>query len=51
MKKACAKMVPKLLIPEQKETRLNICVDILENNENDRKFLGNIITCDESWFF
>ena len=41
----------KLLTPEQKETRLSICVDILENIENDPKFLENVITCDESWFF
>ena len=51
MKKVCAKMMPKLLTPEQKETRLNICVVILKNIENDVKFLENVITCDELWFF
>ncbi|KAJ8938358.1 hypothetical protein NQ318_000150, partial [Aromia moschata] len=27
MHKVCAKMVPKLLTPEQKESRMNICAD------------------------
>jgi len=30
---------------------MNICADILRNIENDPNFLGNVITCDESWFF
>jgi hypothetical protein len=30
---------------------MNICADILQNIENDPNFLGNVITCDESWFF
>ena len=51
MKKVCAKMVPTLFTPEEKETRLNICVDILENIENGPKFLENVLTFDESWFF
>jgi hypothetical protein len=44
-------MVPRILTPEQKETRLNICVDILQNTENDLEYLGYVITSDESWFF
>ena len=31
MKKVCSKMVPRLLTPEQKEIRMNICADILQN--------------------
>ena len=50
IKKIYAKMVPKLLTPKQKETRLNICVSILENIENYPKFLENVITCEELWF-
>ncbi|KAJ8951897.1 hypothetical protein NQ318_019875 [Aromia moschata] len=34
MRKFCAKMVPKLLTPKQKESRMNICADILHNIEN-----------------
>ena len=33
MKKVCSKLVPGLLTPEQKEIRMNICADILQNNE------------------
>jgi hypothetical protein len=44
-------MVPRILTPEQKETRMSICADILQTIENDPEFLGNVITCDESWFF
>jgi len=51
MKKVCSKIVPRLLTPEQKEIRMNICVDILQNIENDPNFLEYAITCDESWFF
>jgi len=28
-----------------------ICVDILQNTENEANVLQNVITCDESWFF
>ncbi|GFG30831.1 hypothetical protein Cfor_00759 [Coptotermes formosanus] len=41
-------MVPKLLTPEQKEIRMNICADILQNVENDPDFLENIVTYPES---
>jgi len=44
-------MVPRLLTPEQKEIRMNIYADILQNIENDPYLLENVITCDESWFF
>jgi len=30
---------------------MNICADILQNNENDPHFLQNVITFDELWFF
>jgi len=51
MKKVCSKTVPRLLTPELKEIRMNICADILQNTENDPNFLENVINCDESWFF
>ena len=47
-KKLCSKMMLRLLTPEQKEIRMNICADILQNIEDDpNTFLENIITCDE----
>ena len=44
-------MVPRILTPEQKEIRMNICADILQNIENDPNLLENVITCGESRFF
>jgi len=51
MKKLCAKVVPKILTPEQKEHRVNCCVDTLENIENDPDFFLNEIPCDETLIF
>ena len=31
-------MVPRLLTPEQKEFRMNICADVLENIEKTQTF-------------
>jgi len=31
-------MVPRLLTPEQKEIRMNICADILQNTEKTQNF-------------
>ena len=31
-------MVPRILTSEQKEIRMNVCADILQNIENDPKF-------------
>ena len=38
MKKVCLKMVPRLLTLEQKEIRMNICADILQNIEKTQTF-------------
>lgn len=51
MRKVCSKMVPKILTPEQKESRMEICSDILKNIRKDPELLERVITCDESWFF
>ena len=51
MRKVCAKMVPRLLTQEQKDRRLNVCQDILQQLEMDNKFLEKVITGDESWIF
>jgi histone-lysine N-methyltransferase SETMAR len=51
MTKVCAKMVPRLLTPEQKENRERICTDILEQIQADSHFLDKVITCDETWIF
>ncbi|KAJ8961746.1 hypothetical protein NQ318_021347 [Aromia moschata] len=51
MRKVCAKIVPKLLTPEQKESRMNICTDILNNIDTDPGLLHTVITTDGSCFF
>jgi len=50
-KKMCSNMVLRLLTLAQKEIRMNICTDILQNTENNQNFLKNVITCVESWLF
>ncbi|KAJ8945226.1 hypothetical protein NQ318_011205 [Aromia moschata] len=42
MRKVCAKTVPKLLAPGQKESRMNICADILNNTDTDTGLLDTV---------
>ncbi|KAJ8957492.1 hypothetical protein NQ318_020519 [Aromia moschata] len=49
MRKVCAKMAPKLLTPEQKESRINICADILNNIETSLGLFDMVITCDNKF--
>lgn len=51
MRKLCAKMVPKNLTTEQKQHRMDVAEDCLEQVENDPTLLDRVITGDESWFF
>jgi hypothetical protein len=44
-------MGPRLLTPEQKEIRMNIFADILQNIENVPDFFEKAVTCDELWVF
>ena len=44
-------MVPRLLAPEQKARRLNVCQDIRQQLEADDKIPEKVITGDESWIF
>jgi len=50
MKKVCAKIVPKLLTPEQKLRWKECCVDWKTSEESD-EFLERVITGDESWIY
>lgn len=50
-RKVCAKMVPKLLSEEQKQQRVQVCRDILEQLEAEPGLLGRVITGDETWVF
>ena len=49
-KKVCAKIVPKLLTPEQKLRRKEFCTDWKTSDESD-EFLERVITGDESWIY
>lgn len=51
MRKLCEKMLPKNLSEEQKQHRMSITEDCLEQAESDPTLLDRIITGDESWFF
>lgn len=44
-------MVPKNLTQEQKDKWREICSDILNYMNEQPDFLGNVITCDETWIF
>jgi histone-lysine N-methyltransferase SETMAR len=50
MRKICAKIVPKLLTPEQKLQRKQFCIDWKALEERD-VFLERVITGDESWIY
>jgi hypothetical protein len=50
MRKICAKIMPKLLTPEQKLRRKQCCIDWKALEERDA-FLGMVITGDESWIY
>ncbi|KAJ8948148.1 hypothetical protein NQ318_009235 [Aromia moschata] len=49
MRKVCAKMMPKLLTPEQNKSRMNICADTLNNIDTDPSSLDTMITCDDKF--
>ena len=45
------KFVPRLLSVDQKQQRLDVCLDLKENAANDPNFLSNVITGDETWVY
>ena len=51
MRKICAKMVLRLLKEGQKERRVQVCQDILEQLETEPNLLKRVVTGDESWIF
>ena len=44
-------MVPRLLNEGQKERRVQVCQDILEQRETEPNLLKRVVTGDESWIF
>ena len=51
MRRVCARWVPRLLVPEQKTVRVQICTELQQrlSDEGD-SLLNKVITCDETWF-
>ena len=49
MRRVASKFVPRLLSVDQKQQRLDVCLDLKENSVNDPSFLSNVITGDETW--
>ena len=51
MQRVCARWVPRLLFPEQKTVRVQICTELYQrlSDEGD-SFLNKVIKCDETWF-
>jgi len=51
MRKICAKMVPRNLTEQQRDSRVSACAELLEQVEADPELMERVITGDESWFF
>jgi len=48
MRHVASKFVPSV---DQKQQRLDVCLDLKENAANDPSFLSNVITGDETWVY
>ena len=51
MKRAAAKIAPKLLNFEQKQRRMDIAQDMLTTFNDEPDLLKNVTTGDESWVY
>jgi len=51
MRRVASKFVPRLLSVDQKQQRLDVCLDPKENAANDPSFLSNVITDEETWVY
>ena len=51
MRRVALKFVPWVLSVDQKQQRLDVCLDLKENAANDPSFLSNVITGDETWVY
>ena len=51
MSKVCARWLPNMLIPQQKQARVEACQQLLDQvRELDDAFMQRLVTQDESWF-
>jgi hypothetical protein len=51
MMKICAKILPRHLTKQQRDARLSVRADLLEQMEAGPELMDRVITGDESWFF
>jgi len=51
MRCIAAKFVPRILTTEQKEWRLSVATNMLQEAESDENFMGQIIMGDETWVY
>ena len=51
MRRVSAKFVPRSLIDDQKENRVEISQEFLANANGNENFLKNIITGDKTWIY
>jgi len=51
MRRVTSKFMPRLLSVEQKQQRLDVCLDLKRNAANDPSLLSNVITGDETWVY
>jgi len=51
MRRVASKFVPRLVSVDQKQQRLDVCLDLKENAANEPSFLSNVITGYETWVY
>jgi histone-lysine N-methyltransferase SETMAR len=51
MRRISAKFVPRLLTNDQKQRRINLCVELREKANENQTFICRIITGDEIWIY
>ena len=51
MRHVASKFMPRLLSVDQKQQRLDVCLDLKENAANDLSFLSNVIMGDKTWVY
>jgi len=51
MRRVASKFVPRLPGVDQKQQRLDVCLDLNENAANGPNFLSNVIMGDETWVY
>jgi len=51
MHRVAAKFVPRILTADQKQQRVNVCIELRQLASDDETFLSRVITGDESWVY